>query len=302
MSSLRDRYVRLLRWYPSAYRAERGDELVDMYLDLARPGQRRPRPGDVLDLVRGGLRQRLREHRAGGLEDALPFAAGLAIVGAAIMAGAFLRIEDPRDPHYLPFLSEHRPGPFLTLGTIVWLAWLLPPIGLLFGRARPAVWLALAVTMGVVVPTPPMITFRPPLFLLVPQAALGIVALGTTRQRRIITATGALAGAGLAALVAPMPFSYGAQPVLEYTATLIGVVAAGAGVVFLARRDRRAFWPLLILLTPILLLAQPVWSGWPPPDIGTAAVRAALDVAAGLAAIPITVWLRGRLPVEGRSS
>ncbi|MEV6924314.1 hypothetical protein AB0M46_07385 [Dactylosporangium sp. NPDC051485] len=300
MKSLRDRYVRLLRWYPPAYRAERGDELVDMYLDLARPGQRRPRPSDVLDLVRSGLRQCLREHRASGLADALPFAAGLAIMGAAIMAGAFLRIEDARLDPYLPFAH---PGPFVTLGGFVWLAWLLPPIGLLFGLARPAVWLALAVTVGVVVATPLTPYVRPPLFVLVPQAALGIVALGIPARRRLVTAAGALAGAGLAVLVARMPYYYSARPALEYTATLIALVGAGAGVVFLARRDRRAFWPLLILLTPMLLLAQAAWMSWPEPaGMVTAAVRTVLDVAAGLAAIPITVWLRGRLPVEGRSS
>ncbi len=35
-------YRRLMRSYPAAYRARRGDEILATYLDVARPGQRRP--------------------------------------------------------------------------------------------------------------------------------------------------------------------------------------------------------------------------------------------------------------------
>jgi hypothetical protein len=48
---LRDRYRTLLRCYPATYRAERGDEIVETYLDLATPGHDRDgEPTAVADL------------------------------------------------------------------------------------------------------------------------------------------------------------------------------------------------------------------------------------------------------------
>lgn len=76
------RYRMLLRAYPPAYRAERGDEVVGTYLELA--GDRtRPRMSDVTDLLAAGLRERLRARGATGVTDALPLAATLALCAAA---------------------------------------------------------------------------------------------------------------------------------------------------------------------------------------------------------------------------
>jgi hypothetical protein len=62
VSTLESRCRRLIRAYPPAYRQDRGDELITTLLDLAGPGQRRPGPRDTLDIVRGGLVTRCRQH------------------------------------------------------------------------------------------------------------------------------------------------------------------------------------------------------------------------------------------------
>ena len=54
------RYRRLLLAYPAAYRRRHGDELLTTLLDAAGPDRVRPSRRDVVDLVRGGLRQRFR--------------------------------------------------------------------------------------------------------------------------------------------------------------------------------------------------------------------------------------------------
>lgn len=178
---LRDRYRALLRCYPADYRTERGDEIVDTYLDLARPGQRRPRSADVLDLLRGGMRQHLRARHALGLVDALPFAAHLALTTAASLAGLWLfRVERIVVPEEAPWQSV---GPFGTLGAIVWILWLLTPLAALLGAGRPMVAVALLGTVALLPVFALTEYLRPPLLVLVPQAALGLVALAVPGRR-----------------------------------------------------------------------------------------------------------------------
>jgi hypothetical protein len=77
---LERRYRRLLRWYPRAFRRDVGAELLTTLLDAAEPGQRRPSRRAAVDLVKGGLRQRLR----------LPVGVAPRVVAvlAALVAGA----------------------------------------------------------------------------------------------------------------------------------------------------------------------------------------------------------------------
>lgn len=79
-AELERRYRRLLRWYPRAYRAAVGAELVTTLLDAAGPDRRRPSRREVVDLARGGLRQRFR----------LPVGVGVRVtaVAAALALGA----------------------------------------------------------------------------------------------------------------------------------------------------------------------------------------------------------------------
>ncbi|MER7439822.1 hypothetical protein [Micromonospora avicenniae] len=54
---LERRYRRLLRAYPVGYRRAYGDEILATLMDSAEPGRRRPARADVVDLVRGAVRQ-----------------------------------------------------------------------------------------------------------------------------------------------------------------------------------------------------------------------------------------------------
>ncbi|GAA3846985.1 hypothetical protein GCM10022226_83290 [Sphaerisporangium flaviroseum] len=71
---------RLMLAYPPRYRQYRGDELLATLNDLAEPGQTRPALRDSLDVIRGGIILRLREHPRLGpwlryrlLEQRLPY-------------------------------------------------------------------------------------------------------------------------------------------------------------------------------------------------------------------------------------
>lgn len=53
-------YRRLLAWYPRAFRRENGQEILAVLLACAPDGQRRPGRAESADLIRSGLRTRLR--------------------------------------------------------------------------------------------------------------------------------------------------------------------------------------------------------------------------------------------------
>lgn len=75
-------YRRLLLAYPGRYRRSHGTEITTTLLDLARPGQQRPRAGEALHLLASGIRQRFR----------LPAGRPLAVLAAVLVAlvlGAF---------------------------------------------------------------------------------------------------------------------------------------------------------------------------------------------------------------------
>jgi hypothetical protein len=84
MSPLERAYRRLMWAYPRWYRQERGTEMVTALLDDAAPGQRRPPRTDVVDLLTGGVRARLRPPRDLGVRLVCVLVAlYLALVGAA---------------------------------------------------------------------------------------------------------------------------------------------------------------------------------------------------------------------------
>jgi hypothetical protein len=56
--ALERRYLRLLRWYPPAYRQARGSEILDTLMESADPGRRHPTAHERRALVLGGLRAR----------------------------------------------------------------------------------------------------------------------------------------------------------------------------------------------------------------------------------------------------
>jgi hypothetical protein len=83
MSPLERSYRRLLLAYPGWHRRERGLEMLTTLLDAAESGRRRPAVADALDIIRGGLRCRLRPPR--GLR---PRAAAVLVALFAALAGS----------------------------------------------------------------------------------------------------------------------------------------------------------------------------------------------------------------------
>jgi hypothetical protein len=77
----------LLRFYPPAYRAHRGEEIFDTLLETTRPGRGWPPAREVASVIGGGLRAR----RAANLSRGMP--ASLRHVG--ILAAALVMVQTP---------------------------------------------------------------------------------------------------------------------------------------------------------------------------------------------------------------
>jgi len=159
---------------------------------------------------------------------------------------------------------------------------------------------------------------RPPLIVLLPQLVLGIVAVGAaTRHRRWVRLT------PLAAAALTVPVAVATEPRLGYygdyylpavtalpaagVTLLIGVTLLALGLA--ARHDYRGVWALLILLTPIGMLALnplcamlddtgpgrplvPMWSSM--------AAAAVLVAVVGSALLVLAIAATGRRSAGGR--
>ncbi|MFC3500580.1 hypothetical protein ACFOOK_06300 [Micromonospora krabiensis] len=312
MTDLERRYLRLLGAYPADYRRSRGAEIVGTYLDLARPDQRWPSGADVADLVRGGLRQRL---RAAGAADLLPgvrLAAVLAFLTATALATAWSLLELRPAPAGLGVPTA---GPFVSLGIGVWVAWLLVAVvhALAPGRwARRAVASAVLLTVALV-PAAALVDLpRPPLFVLVPQVALGLIALGlpdalpASLRAVPLIAVGVVAAAGTNLHLLP-PGTFGgsyhgwtAVPVLPGAAVALLAVTLLLAAGLALRADHRGVWATLVLLTPIGLLAlQPLAAtvdgvGMTVAVWSELAATAVVIGVVGPALLPLALVLRGR--------
>jgi len=84
-AELEQRYRRLLRLYPREFRARRTDEMIGVLMASAAVGQNRPARGDVSDIIRGSLRERLRGPRGGW---------SFALSAFALVAPLFLVLTD----------------------------------------------------------------------------------------------------------------------------------------------------------------------------------------------------------------
>lgn len=126
--------VRLLvASYPRQWRhGGRGDELIAVLLDGAQArGQRVPSAGDIADVVRCGLRER-RRLAAGLVSDSLRTRLAEASLLSGMSLCVFLLvfgevkitgISSGRSPNHLDALLPPTWGPFLTLGSLVYLTW-----------------------------------------------------------------------------------------------------------------------------------------------------------------------------------
>ena len=84
-------YRRWLRWYPPSFRREHGEEILAVLLAGAGEGRRRPDLVECLDLVRGGLRMRLRPSVPSS-DRSTRRALGLMCLGAALELAAAISL------------------------------------------------------------------------------------------------------------------------------------------------------------------------------------------------------------------
>ncbi|MWA05137.1 hypothetical protein F8568_033190 [Actinomadura sp. LD22] len=153
MSTLEDRYRRLLACYPAAHREAHGEEMLDVLLSAARPGQTRPSIADTADLLLGAARIRLR--RAASGTGASPRRDALAITG--LLAALLLMAEAARFAVDVPTLigaaTAQGNGTIGIYGLLYffgtgpyWLAWTVIAVLAWRGRRRRAATAACAVT------------------------------------------------------------------------------------------------------------------------------------------------------------
>ncbi|MEW2593661.1 hypothetical protein [Micromonospora aurantiaca] len=310
MTNLERRYLRLLNVYPSDYRRARGAEIVGTCLDLAKPGQRWPSPGDITDLVRGGVRQRL---RAAGLIDLVP-GVHLASVVALLAATAFAAIWWVAELRPVAPVGDHpHMSPFASLGFIAWTAWLVAAIAATVspGRTtRVAVAVALALTIAAVPLSALTGLSRPPLFILLPQVTLGALALllpeGSLTLIRVGVPLAAVGAGGTAAyLILHDAFDgYYAASTARFLPAAGGLLLAVALLLALGlalHRDNRGVWASLVLLTPVAQLSLhklagsvSPWRGSPSVEFSALATYAVLVSLLGPVLLTLVVVARQR--------
>ncbi|MBQ1025496.1 hypothetical protein [Micromonospora sp. C95] len=309
MSILERRYRQLMRAYPTDYRHDRGDEIVGTYLDLADPRRRWPSVADAADLVRGGLRQRL---RAAGATDLIPgvrLAALLALTTAAFLAGFWTLVEQSPPPTEAGVPTF---GPFESIGIVAWLAWVISALLVLVAPGRPtrvAIAVAVLATVAVLLVSPVVGLPRPPLLVLVPQVALGVLALAVdsrlpmpARALPIVAAAGGAAFAGGAGNQLYWgSYRWTSELLLPATGVVLLGVALLLAVGLAVLRDRRGGWAVVALLTPIGLLSVHILAGAvdglggaPRPTYPTLVVAALTVGLLGPAVLPAAVALRRR--------
>ncbi|AEV86586.1 hypothetical protein ACWT_5569 [Actinoplanes sp. SE50] len=268
MTDLERRYARLIHWcYPAAYRRARGTEILGTYLDSVSPDRRRPTLADTVDLVTGGLRERV---RACGLADLAPgfrLAGTFAMITATALAAGWSVVELVRRFAW----DDPRPGTFTSIGILVWASWLLASVVHVAAPARwarPAVIAALLITVGIAPLADLLARLRPPLFVLLPQAALGLLALAGAGRGRLavrllpaaaaaaITATALAAGVLAGPYLDPFMIYYrAADHELPAAGTILLTAALATAFTLSARGDHRGAQALLALPAPIALLA-----------------------------------------------
>lgn len=285
--SLERRYRKLLRAYPVGYRAQREEEILGTYLELAGQDRRWPAARDTTDVLAGSLRERLRANGTLGVIPGLRVAATVALsVVAGLSAWWLLTMWAPatrvpaipaslaaalsREHVQIPELAP-RLGPFATLGVVPDAAWILTALvaACTAGRlARVLIACSLVLTVAVVPVGAVTAYVAPPLPLLIPQFSLGVLALALpsgrplwVRAAPLAIAAAAAAAAGLlpqrTAWVADPSAGLLADPSAGLLQSLAVVLVAGTflgGLAYRVRRDSTGLWAALLLLTPATLV------------------------------------------------
>ncbi|KAB2350110.1 hypothetical protein [Actinomadura rudentiformis] len=159
MSTIEDRYRRLLAWYPTDHRSAHEQEMLDVLLSAARPGQTRPSVADAADLLYGAVRIRLRRAVHGDTGSAWPGALAIAGFLATLMLvadGVRFAVNAPQMSLVVAERLEDGEPPLRTLVVYLgtgpyWLAWAVIAFLAWRGSRRPAALAACAVTTAQVV-------------------------------------------------------------------------------------------------------------------------------------------------------
>jgi hypothetical protein len=326
--SLERRYRLLLRAYPPAYRAARAAEITGTYLDLADPGRRWPAPGDVADVLRGGLRERLRASGAHDAAAGVRLAATVALAASAALAIWQLLLRSLPEQVVLTYSGMVPPrlfGPFANDGVVPDAAWVLAAVAAAARPARAARVLAGAGLFLTVAAVPfAYLTHQfPPRTVVFTQLALGPVALALPARRgwaarlapglTVVAATGtclvriwlgperwrSLAGQEWWHHWYPGSAASGEQQIA--VALVAGAFLAGCACT--RWRDSRWLWAALTLLTPAALLwvlPSEFPGGSVRPGLWLITLFAAVIAATTAAVIPLALKLTARAHSRGQ--
>jgi hypothetical protein len=267
------RYRRLLAVYPAAHRRAYGEEMVAVLMAGAEPGQRRPAPAEVVDLLRAGLVARLGRGVQGLRTSAWRGAAAVAaLIGAVLLAAV-----PGRRLLFALLYTRHSGDPMRFLGIDGGLlidvaarsgAWLAVVVAVLLAARRTAVVLgvvALLVELAAIAVWSPDQQFRAVEMAWVLVLAPLTVAL-LVHSRRGRTAVATVGRRGLTPIVAGLLVAAVATVLLRFwqlPPQLLGLItvpdalflAAGA----LLAAGLRGIGPavrgrILVLLAPVLAL------------------------------------------------
>jgi hypothetical protein len=155
VSTLEDRYRRLLAWYPADHRSDHEQEMLGVLLAGARPDQARPSIADTFDLLRGAVRVRLR--RAVSAPDTSGWPAATAVAGflatlLLVADGLRFAVDAPQAVSQFADARAHTHFSLphllaLYFGTAPYsLAWLTIAVLAWRGARRPAAFAACTVT------------------------------------------------------------------------------------------------------------------------------------------------------------
>jgi hypothetical protein len=217
MSDLHQRYVRLLKFYPKAYREQRGDEILATLMEASPSDREHPALGDAVDIALHGVQMRLglSSDRFAGRVLEVAAAPGLAIAAAFSVflfvcaelfpflnhAYGMMFVLGPTHPVVVP-----RPhfGPFATTGAVIYVGWVVVATGaLLWPTHRRSL-----ATLGVILTLVTMVVGRtyfaaPRVSLVLVLVALGlpaVVAPTTEFARRRLTESAIAFGISLGIL------------------------------------------------------------------------------------------------------
>lgn len=111
---LERRYRRLMCWYPAGHRREHEDEMIGVLMSAARSGQRRPGPGESVNLLWGAAQIRLRMALASAADPG--WRDSLAIV--SVILPLLYLLADAIPPAMIWYRDSGSTGPLLSLAEL----------------------------------------------------------------------------------------------------------------------------------------------------------------------------------------